>query len=1028
MMKKIKELFQKKWIKIVALSLCAVLLLGAAGAGATFFVLRQPQTAAVGQETDPPVEDETPQTPVVTPVAARNIQKPQTLRGIWLTAGVDYLAGEDRSPQAVKAELDACFDQIKEYGIFNSLVVPVSVDGKLLFLHRDFPSVADEEFDPLSYICEKARQEKMYLYCVFDVFDASVAAGNGVVDPFSSGDIARSEQALRSLCDYNIDGILLSGYYYPAGAGKYLDYLQAGSAIGYQNYRSQCMAQGIRRLANALSEANPNLHKGLLADGIWANRSDHPLGSDTDAGFAAFTTAGADTLKWVRSGQFDFVMVKNYGSLNSETEKFDAVANWWAELVKGSKTGLYFSHAAFKVASEEEGWTSPDQLVRQAIFLGDIGDGNAFCTLRSLENDQYSTNALLGLYSGQLETKYIMNELEVTSPGNLTLTTYESKITFRGSSDPNFPFTLNDKEVDRTENGYFGMDMDLKTGSNRFTLVHKDKTLVYNITSAVVVVKEISPAGAVRVDGGTQLSIEAVARKGATLRATINGTTLSMAQGDITGVEEGAVFDSGSDFTKFHASYTLPGAGDTEKNIGAVTVSGTFKGITDVKSSGSIIINAGGRINIPPPPENIEDRENFDPVNWPDIPKRSGTIVQVSKTQAEVFDPGTVDDYSRADRNYLPKGTVDFMQGGEISFVSGGQQLKYRKMASGARLYVTDSRGTANTTTYTGELPTYNAIQVAATETTSRFYTLTFNTLFKAPFYLTVGPQSYTNPYPGGGGQPNYAISSFTATYVDIRFAYAAYRYGAVNIAADNPLFSSAEWRISGYENVLRLNLKKTGGFYGYNASYNGAGQLVFSFLRPVKTLSGARILLDPGHGGTDPGALGSLPQYHEKVLNLALATRIKNKLEAQGATVIMTRTGDTALSLEQRVQLVYQNKPDLMISVHTNASTSSSAYGYENYYFYPQSAGFSKAFFNNVAPAFGNAVYPSDSAKRSGSARGQFNYPYYVLRFSDCPSLLAEFGFVSNATEYQQLIKPEVQEQLATGAVSGIQSYLQNR
>lgn len=88
------------------------------------------------------------------------------------------------------------------------------------------------------------------------------------------------------------------------------------------------------------------------------------------------------------------------------------------------------------------------------------------------------------------------------------------------------------------------------------------------------------------------------------------------------------------------------------------------------------------------------------------------------------------------------------------------------------------------------------------------------------------------------------------------------------------------------------------------------------------RPLNGITIMLDPGHGGADPGAVGPTG-LRESETNLRVAKYLRQLLEADGATVLMTRETDVFLSLAERVEAARQNNPDLFISIHHNASMS---------------------------------------------------------------------------------------------------------
>jgi N-acetylmuramoyl-L-alanine amidase len=163
---------------------------------------------------------------------------------------------------------------------------------------------------------------------------------------------------------------------------------------------------------------------------------------------------------------------------------------------------------------------------------------------------------------------------------------------------------------------------------------------------------------------------------------------------------------------------------------------------------------------------------------------------------------------------------------------------------------------------------------------------------------------------------------------------------------------------------------------------------------RPLEDVS---VVLDPGHGGADPGALSVLGMSGpaEKELNLANALALKMRLEQLGATVHLTREGDDTLTLYERMELSQEILPDFYLSLHHNSVAESvDAYlhgGVESYYYDPLSALFGEALVRHIA----NANY----------ARGYrfANWSYYtVTRMRYTQSVLCEIAFMPNPVEYR--------------------------
>lgn len=155
---------------------------------------------------------------------------------------------------------------------------------------------------------------------------------------------------------------------------------------------------------------------------------------------------------------------------------------------------------------------------------------------------------------------------------------------------------------------------------------------------------------------------------------------------------------------------------------------------------------------------------------------------------------------------------------------------------------------------------------------------------------------------------------------------------------------------------------------------------------------SAITICVDPGHGGEDPGCTSD--GRYESEDNLRLALAVQKKLEAQGVRVIMTRTDDTYLTLEERCAMANQAQADLFLSLHRNIA-SSSANGVEVWK--SHSAGDeSSALADNVLAALEEVGIQQNRGVHTGSQSSETE-DYYVLAHTKMPSLLVELGFLNN-------------------------------
>ena len=123
----------------------------------------------------------------------------------------------------------------------------------------------------------------------------------------------------------------------------------------------------------------------------------------------------------------------------------------------------------------EGDWKNPDQLGRQLQCLNEANRYvfcfNSYSALK--QNTTGSSELVYNYLTGKVDEEYILRELSITSPQKNNFTTYDNSVSFIGASDPNFPLLLNGKVAERTEDGYFSLQLDLKVGSNKFVFEHK---------------------------------------------------------------------------------------------------------------------------------------------------------------------------------------------------------------------------------------------------------------------------------------------------------------------------------------------------------------------------------------------------------------------------------------------------------------------------------------------------------------------------------------------------------------------------
>ncbi len=172
-------------------------------------------------------------------------------------------------------------------------------------------------------------------------------------------------------------------------------------------------------------------------------------------------------------------------------------------------------------------------------------------------------------------------------------------------------------------------------------------------------------------------------------------------------------------------------------------------------------------------------------------------------------------------------------------------------------------------------------------------------------------------------------------------------------------------------------------------------------------------VYIDPGHGGYDPGAQGNGIVEKDIVLNYGL--RLKEKLEANGIKVIMSRTSDVYVSLEDRSRGANNVNPDIFISIHINSAGATSASGIETFY--------KKDIDKPLAEKIQSKLISYTGAVNRGAKWEDF----HVVRETNMPASLVECGFLTNVNEADNLKNWDYQEKLINAMLDGALDYLYN-
>lgn len=529
--------------------------------------------------------------------------------------------------------------------------------------------------------------------------------------------------------------------------------------------------------------------------------------------------------------------------------------------------------------------------------------------------------------------------LEIKRPAR-EITVTDRTYFIMGTSDPSLPLSIDGEEIERvSESGIFGVPVQLSQGANSFTFQQGERreTVVIRRSSgggtapsATNVLSAMAPQNSATVQEGGVLALRCTAPSGASVTASIGGSTVTLRQNADAQAGLPAAFSG----TVTPAVSAEPGE---VRNIGPVTYTLTYHGSRTIYTSAGNIYLAGEGAR---PMVRVTD---YVASVFPDNTIREGVYKSLYKrgTTEEVVDQaGEI--YELASGGFVRKSTVEVVEG---VYTPGVSVSAVRLESDGHQeRFILEGAG---------------GVPFTFQETEDGRISVLLN-----------GPVSLPE-----GGFPSSEL--FTGL-----------------VAGQGP---------AGTE--LVFTPARRSAVWGYDLFNVGEDAVIQFSRRPKrsqtfgKPFENLTVMIDPGHGGNDPGAPGvlQLDGPTEKELNFANAAMLKMRLEQLGATVYMTRDGDDTISLYDRMEKTEEVMPDLFIALHHNSVAESSdgnrSVGVEAYYHFPNG--------EELASAVAQRIGRTNAGREY---RGSFESYYTVTRMRYIPSILAEIGFVPSPWEYERV------------------------
>ena len=948
----------------------------------------------------------------------------EDMKGVWIASvsNIDFPSKPGLSAEQQMKELDAIVDNAAYMGL-NSIFFQVRPTGDALYKSSIFPWSAyltgkqgkanDKDFDPLAYIIEQGHKKGIKIHAWLNPLrlsmgttakpDKSIQVLSAdhparkipqVVVPAENGKLYLDPgypEAIKLITDgiaeilqnYDVDGIHFDDYFYPQKSetqGKDFDdkksyELYKGTFKNKDDWRRNNIDTLVKSSYDTVKAIKPHVEFGISPFAIWSNKDKNKEGSDTQGGISTYYDQFADTKKWVKEGWLDYIAPQIYWNIGFKVADYSVLLDWWKNVCASSNVKLYVGHAAYKIndTSQAVEWLDPLQIPKQIAMNRDSGavSGSIFYGYSNLKNNSLGIKEKLrGIYVAGRDPSGTVPEdrqLVIAAPNN-GYKTSSSKVSIMGSCDPGQPLYLNGNLVTTSEDGYFVIYQELKTGENKLVFKHKDKETIFTITRNATASSSsykmqkaefrpgyFSPTASMTMKTGQTIDFSAVAPTGAKVWVEIGKYKVNLTNTGDMASNGGAITPA-----RYKGTFTVPSIPGSQK-------------VLKLDKPVFVMEYKGQKIT----------RPQSNTITVQSDKHHKYAVVSTSEAEA-VARTGPSTDASR---------TTPLINGGVDHIV--GEQNGYYLLKSGVW---TDKK---NVKVVNDKPLDVNKISSISMKNMDSYTDITFKMPVNAVFGVELtSPEAVTLTIYGTSGRA-YSSSVPEAS-----------------------VFKSMNYKLVNGNAQYTFALKSANNYFGYYAQYKNGG-LVLSLKNAPKIagsgskpLTGLKVLLDAGHGGTESGAIGPLGKYglYEKNINLAITLNTRNYLQNLGATVVMTRTTDKTVSLSERANMIRKEKPDIAVSIHNNSMDVTADYTKHTGLLVLYSKDSSKS-----AAGYVKDLLVADLQRKDSGFRWQ---SLSVCMVTQSPAILIEGGFMSNPAEYQWLSRYDNQAQIGVSIGKAVESW----
>ena len=953
---------------------------------------------------------------------AQEVSDVEDLRGVWIATvnNIDFPSKPGLSAEEQMKELDKIVENAQYMG-FNAIFFQVRPTGDALYKSKLFPwstyltgeqgKANNKDFDPLDYIIkqghksgiqihgwinplrlsmgnssslEKAKSTLAANHPAFKIADALVYGPDGklYLDPGCPDAIKLITDGVSEIVkNYDIDGIHFDDYFYPSKTESKKDF---NDAITYEKYKGAFQNKDdwrrnnidtlVKNTYDTVKSIKPSVKFGISPFAIWSNKDRNEEGSDTRGGISTYYDYYADSKKWVKEEYLDYIAPQIYWNIGFPVADYSVLLDWWKNVCSGTNVKLYVGHAAYKIndTSQANEWLDPLQIPKQIVLNRDSKavSGSVFYGYSQLKQNVLGIkDKLHGIFVAGREPGSNVPEdrqLLISTPANNYSTT-SSKISILGSGDPDKPIYLNGNVVETSEDGYFTIYLDLKVGENSFVFKHKDVETVlkvtrktpstsstYTMTKPEFVPGSCSPTQSMTMKTGQKVTFSCQAPAGAKVWVMIGSYKVNLTSSESSTNSNGKLTP-----TKYTGTFTFPTVAGSQQilSLGNPVFMLEYKGQSISSKMSNTISVQSSKYN-------------------------KYAVINTSEAEA-VARTGPSTSYSRL--TPLINGATDYIVGAQNGFYL----LKSGIWTAESNLKIINNKALAT-----------NKVSSISVNSNNSYTDIAFKMPVNAVFDVAAASNSVT-------------LTLYNTTGIKVSSSLPS-----------SSIFSSISCQNISGNAQYTFKLKSSNNYFGYYAQYKN-GALVFSLKNAPKIsksgskpLTGLKVLLDAGHGGSESGAVGPLGKngLYEKQINLSIALNARKYLKSLGATVIMSRTSDKTVSLTERADLIRKEKPDIAVSIHNNSMDVTADYS--------KYAGFLTLYSQIGSKATASFIQDA-MVKELGRENDGFRWQSLSVCIpTQAPAVLIEGGFMSNPAEYQWLSNYDNQVKMANSLGKAIENW----